>query len=118
MSIPVGARGEAVALTSVRLGHAAARFPAAAATTASVDSGSGIDAQGRAVAWLEARNSAGLDRVRWTMRGDRTLALDYAYRLDGTVQYHGITFDHPDTALQGNAVARGRAVSRVEESCN
>ncbi len=101
ISNPVGARGEAVALKSVRLGHAAARFPVADAAKASVDSGTGMDAQGRPVAWLEARNSAGLERVRWTMRGDGSLVLDYAYRLDGTVQYHGITFDHPEAALRG-----------------
>ncbi|WP_371767545.1 glycoside hydrolase family 2 TIM barrel-domain containing protein [Massilia sp.] len=99
VSSPVGARGEAVALQSVRLGHAAARFPATG--TASVATGTGVDAQGSAVAWVEARNSAGLDRVRWTMQGDGALVLDYAYRLDGTVQYHGITFDHPEAALRG-----------------
>jgi hypothetical protein len=27
--------------------------------------------------------------------------LDYAYSLDGSVQYHGITFDHPEAALRG-----------------
>lgn len=100
VSSPVGARGEAVALKSVRLGHAAARFPAAT-TAASVASGTSLDAQGRTVAWLEARNSEGLERVRWTMHGDGALALDYAYRLEGTIQYHGITFDHPETALRG-----------------
>lgn len=95
VSDPLGARGEALAFTSVRLGHAAQRFPVAAMLPATITSGSARDPGGKPVAWLEARNSAGLDRVRWTMHADGALQMDYAYRLSGTVQYHGVSFDHP-----------------------
>lgn len=104
ISRPLGAHGEALGLESVRLGHAAQRFPADRAPVSvdsGVDSGAGVDAGGKPVAWVEARNAGGLDRVRWTLHGDGALALDYAYRLDGPVQYHGVTFDHPEDALRG-----------------
>jgi len=91
-------QGRPVTLERLRVGHAAQRFPAAAAGDTSVTSGTAADAGGRPVAWIEARNSAGLDRVRWTLHGDGALRLDYGYRLDGTVQYHGVTFDHPESA--------------------
>lgn len=94
---PTGARGESFAFERVRLGHAARRFPAAGTAASRVVSGAGTDSEGEPVAWLEARDSAGLDRVRWSLRGDGTLRVEYAYRLEGTVQYHGITFDHPES---------------------
>lgn len=109
---PVGARGETFGFKSVRLGHAAQRFPQEAGSVASVTSGTGSDAQGKPVAWLEARNSGGLDRVRWTLQGDGRLLLDYAYKLDGTVQYHGISFDHPEMT-QGNMRWLGEGPYRV-----
>ena len=107
ISRPLGARGEAFDFKSLRLGHAAQRFAVdataavAAAKPAQVTSGTAQDAAGRPVAWVEARHSAGLDRTRWTLHGDGALKLDYAYRLDGAVQYHGVTFDHPESALLG-----------------
>jgi hypothetical protein len=101
VSNPVDSRGKPLGLTSLRLGHAAERFPAAGSTPASVTSGTATDANGKPVAWVEARNSGGLDRVRWTLHGDGALQMDYAYRLEGTVQYHGVTFDHAETALRG-----------------
>lgn len=100
VSAAVDQHGEPVSLNSVRLGHAAARFPAEAAA-ATVDSGAGTDEAGQPVAWVAARYSAGLDRLRWTLHANGDLRLDYGYRLEGAVQYHGITFDHPETALRG-----------------
>jgi hypothetical protein len=98
LSPPLDEHGQPLAFGSVRLGHAAGRFPAAEGGAAAVGSGTGLDANGKPVAWLEARDSAGLDRARWTLHADGALQLDYKYRLDGTVQYHGITFDHPESA--------------------
>lgn len=95
--------GNTVALKTLRLGYAAERFPVAASSNnaAVISSGAGKDATtGEAVAWLEARNTAGLDVARWSMRADGTLKLDYAYKLDGTYQYHGITFDHAESEMQ------------------
>lgn len=97
---PTGARGEEFGFKSLRLGHAAGRFPVAEGQPASVASGTGLDDAGKPVAWLEARNSAGLERVRWTLHGDGALRMDYGYRLSGVVQYHGVSFDHPDSALR------------------
>jgi hypothetical protein len=37
--------------------------------------------------------------VRWTLRRDDTLKLDYGYRLDADVLYHGITFDQRQEGL-------------------
>lgn len=99
MSNAVDQHGEPVSMDSVRVGHAAQRFPAPAAI-ASVESGTGTDAAGQPVAWVAARHSAGLERIRWTLNASGDLRLDYGYRLDGAVQYHGITFDHPETALR------------------
>lgn len=98
---PVDQHGKPFAFKSVRLGHAPQRFPDAAASATHVTSGAGRDSIGRPVAWVEARNSGGLDRVRWTLLGDGSLVLDYAYQLEGAVQYHGITFDHDETAQLG-----------------
>mgnify|MGYP003913530911 CR=1 FL=1 len=105
ITAPTDQHGQPVALSSVRLGHAAQRFPAAAdasganANAASIRSGTGVDGDGQPVVWIEASHSGGLDRVRWTMAANGDLQLDYGYHLDGVVQYHGITFDHPQTAL-------------------
>ena len=98
LSPPVDEHGQPLAFGNVRLGHAAQRFPAADGAAARVASGTGNGASGRPAAWLEASGGTGLDRVRWTLEADGALRLDYAYRLDGTVQYHGVTFDHPDSA--------------------
>jgi hypothetical protein len=50
--------------------------------------------------WLESRAALGLEHFRWTLFGDGRLRLDYAYRLDGAFACHGITFDHPESALR------------------
>lgn len=95
-------------ILSVRLGAEPDRFPAATGH-ASITSGEGRDpATGEAIAWLEARNAAGVDRARWTMRADGTLTLDYTYSLVGTYLYHGIGFDQPpDEVKSVRALALG-----------
>ena len=91
----------AVALKSMRLGHAAGRFPATAAG-GSITSGSGRDPQtGTPVAWIESRGAAGLEQARWTLHADGTLQLDYRYTLEGEFLHHGITFDHPEEQMKG-----------------
>ena len=111
---PTDQHGQKLALNSVRLGHAARRFPmlgaanSARASAAGISSstgtgtgtGTGANADGKPVAWIEASQTGGLDRVRWTMAANGDLTLDYSYRLEGAVQYHGITFDHPEAALR------------------
>jgi len=94
------ANGQPIAVTSVRLGYAAGRFPAAPAATAVVTSGTERDARtGETVAWVESRGGSGLDRFRWTLSGDGSLRLDYGYSLTGEFLYHGITFDHPEERM-------------------
>ena len=99
----VRASGEPIAVNSLRLGYAAARFPAASATQeiATVTHGTARDAQsGETVAWLESRGAAGLDQFRWTLRGDGSLRLDYTYTLSGDFLYHGLTFNHPEEKMK------------------
>jgi hypothetical protein len=92
--------GLPIDVKSVRLGYAANRFPAEPAAKGSVTTGSGKDGDtGEDVAWVAARGGAGLDLFRWTLRGDGTLRLDYSYTLNGEFIYHGITFDHPEGAM-------------------
>jgi hypothetical protein len=92
--------GRPIGVKSVRLGYAAARFPVAPAVPAVVTSGTDRDARtGQAAVWLESRGGAGLDRFRWTLRGDGSLQLDYGYTLSGDFLYHGVTFDHPEDRM-------------------
>ncbi|MEO6002173.1 MAG: glycoside hydrolase family 2 TIM barrel-domain containing protein [Opitutus sp.] len=92
--------GEPIAVKSVQLGYAAARFPdpsaRAVVTTGSEPEGKST---GVGAVWLEARGGAGLDRVRWTLRADGALRLDYSYQLQGDFLYHGITFDHAEEKM-------------------
>jgi hypothetical protein len=84
--------GAPLALKSARVGYAAARFPGAPASVASVTlSGAAVEVRG---------GPGGLDRARWTMRGDGSLELDYAYALEGDFAYHGVTFDFPETEMK------------------
>ncbi len=83
--------GGPIGVKSVRVGHAAERFPAEDAGAAVVTTGEHANA-----AWLESSSAAGLEHVRWTLRGDGSLELEYRYALDGAFLYHGITFDHPE----------------------
>ena len=86
---------------SVKLGYAPLRFSPAVTTPAVIATGTERDPQsGGTVAWLESRGGAsGLDRFRWTLRGDGSLQLDYAYTLNGDFVYHGITFDHAEEKM-------------------
>ena len=85
-------RSAAMPVKAVRVGYAAARFPSPVTALAVVSGGA---------ASLEARGGPdGLDLARWTMRGDGSLQLDYAYTLNGDFTYHGITFDHPETQME------------------
>jgi hypothetical protein len=93
---PRGSGDRPIKVASVRLGYEPARFPAKPAPPIIVRTGTDRDAAtGRAQAWLEAPGAGGLDMVRWTLRADGTLAMDYGYSLTGAVLYHGVTFDAP-----------------------
>jgi hypothetical protein len=92
--------GGAVKLKTLRAGYAAARFSAAPTAPAKVVTGSGLDAQtGAPSVWLDSTGGGGLDHFRWTLLANGDLRLDYAYSLDGTFSYHGITFDHPEEKM-------------------
>ncbi len=92
--------GQPIAVKSVRLGYAPKRFPAVAPGPATISQGTQRDAQtGETTAWLETHGAGGLDRARWTLRGDGSLRLDYAYTLSGEFLYHGITFSHPEEKM-------------------
>ena len=92
--------GQPIAVKSVRLGYAAARFPALAQGPVTISHGAQRDAQtGETTAWLETSGAGGLDRARWTLRGDGSLRLDYSYTLTGDFLYHGVTFSHPEEKM-------------------
>lgn len=91
--------GQAVTLRGVRVGYAAARFPADSNAKAAVSSGAGRDPRtGKPAAWIESAGG-GLTRFRWTLLADGALRLDYQYTLEGEYVYHGITFDYPEEKL-------------------
>ena len=93
--------GQPIALKSVQLGYAPARFPAATTSPVTVTTGTAADpANGGPVAWLAAHDAAGLDDFRWTLRSNGSLRLDYDYALTGDFLYHGITFDHPEEKMK------------------
>jgi hypothetical protein len=93
--------GQPIAVKSVRLGYAAAAYPVQTTPPATVTTGSGKDAEtGKPIAWLESRGGAGLNQFRWTLLGDGSLRLDYAYTLNGDFLHHGITFDHPEAQMK------------------
>ena len=85
--------GGALNLKAIRVGYAAARFPAVVSAPAKISQSSAgtIEVSG---------GLGGLDNFRWTLRGDGSLQLDYGYALDGEVAYHGITFDHPESKME------------------
>ncbi|MFG6417118.1 glycoside hydrolase family 2 TIM barrel-domain containing protein [Roseateles sp. DC23W] len=90
------------AVVSVRMAFEAERFAVPAGPVA-ITTGSGPRG-----AWLEAPGAGGLEWVRWTLREDGVLALDYGYPLQGPVLYHGIGFDRPlDDGTQARALVRG-----------
>jgi hypothetical protein len=97
-------RGASLALKALRVGYAGTRFPQPVATPATITRdadprnlpGSGAGGS----AWIEVRGGAsGLESLRWTMRGDGALQLDFSYALEGEMAFHGVTFDHPETAI-------------------
>ncbi|WP_162301898.1 glycoside hydrolase family 2 TIM barrel-domain containing protein [Croceibacterium ferulae] len=95
---------------SVRLAWQAERFPDPAAARVQVQTGTGTDATtGQPTAWLEALGAGGLERVRWTLAADGTLAVDYAYSLEGPMLFHGITFGEVPgaQAVTATALLRG-----------
>jgi hypothetical protein len=93
--------GQPMAVKSVRIGYAAADYPTEASAAATVTSGSGKDPDsGQPIAWLESRNTTGLNRFRWSLSGDGNLRLDYDYTLSGDYLYHGVTFDHPEGRMK------------------
>jgi hypothetical protein len=100
-AVRISRDGQSIAVKSVRLGYAAADFPAEANTPATVTTGSGKDPQtGQPVVWLESRGAGGLNRFRWSLSADGSLRLDYDYTLNGEFLYHGINFDHPEDKMK------------------
>ncbi|WP_438481437.1 glycoside hydrolase family 2 TIM barrel-domain containing protein [Oleiharenicola lentus] len=88
------ADGTPAQVKTLRIGHAAGRFPEEKSTAPTVVT-TGTNSDG---AWLESRG--GLANFRWTLRADETLRLDYDYALSGEFIYHGITFDHDEAAMK------------------
>ncbi|MFG6443286.1 glycoside hydrolase family 2 protein [Roseateles sp. LKC17W] len=97
------------AVASLKIAHEAERFALPVTDRPVVTSGVTRDAAtGRQLAWLEAPGAGGLERVRWTLDEDGVLALDYAYRLEGPVLYHGVGFSRPlDSVSAARALVRG-----------
>lgn len=85
--------GSPAQLKAVKIGHAAGRFPVETAGNITVTTGT--DPSG---AWLESRG--GQANFKWTLGGDGRLRLDYEYALEGSFNYHGITFDHDEEAMK------------------
>lgn len=77
--------GKIPQVKGMRAAYQAARFPAA--SSAKITSGEN---------WVAAETEDGSGKFRWTLSEAGGLKLDYSYRLDGEVTYHGITFDHPE----------------------
>ncbi len=94
--------GAAPVLKTFRAGCETQRFPAALTTPATVTHGTKTDPEtGETTGWLEAHGGpSGLERLRWTLSGDGSLRVDYAYALDGEFAYHGATFDHPEETMR------------------
>ena len=83
--------GQSPVLKTFRVGYAPTRFPAMVVSAAVVTKGDAIDVRGGA---------SGLDRMRWALRDDGSLQLDYSYELSGDFAYHGITFDHATEKIE------------------
>lgn len=94
--------GTAPVIARFRIGYERDRFPAPASTPAKLTRGIERDAAtGGDAAWLEAAGGpTGLARVRWTLRADGSLHLDYAYEIQGGFLYHGVTFDLPEETMR------------------
>lgn len=95
-------------IRSLRLGYQRERFPGTIFVRPALTTGIGRDAGGQATAWIEAPGAGGLERVRWTLSSQGTLTLDYGYRLEGPVLYHGIGLDMPSAPVRSaTALVRG-----------
>ncbi|MFT4089433.1 MAG: glycoside hydrolase family 2 TIM barrel-domain containing protein [Asticcacaulis sp.] len=83
-------------IASVKIAYEAYRYAVPETGPVTLSSGTGTDPEtGRPIAWFEAPNAGGLQKVRWTLREDGALTLDYGYNLDGAMLYHGVGFDRP-----------------------
>lgn len=87
--------GSVAPIKNLRIGHAPGRFaPESPASAVVTTHGVGKDG-----VWLASQRADGVN-FRWTLRADGSLRLDYDYTLTGEFLYHGITFDHPEDAMQ------------------
>ena len=96
-------------IRTLRIGLEADRFAPPPPAKAIVTTGQDRDpVTGAREAWLESRGGGGLDTLRWSMRADGSLKLDYRYDLAGAYVYHGVTFDgHEDRILSVRSLGEG-----------
>jgi hypothetical protein len=85
--------GSPAQLKSVKIGHAPGRFPDESAGIVTITTGTDANR-----AWLESRG--GQTSFKWSLGSDGKLRLDYEYALEGSFNYHGITFDHDEEAMK------------------
>lgn len=102
------AAGQPAQVKTLRLGHAPDRFPSEQAGPTAVTTGR--DTHG---AWLKSRSGA--LTLRRLLSGDGALRLDYEYALTGSFLYHGITFDHDESAMTSPRWL-GEGPSRVRQN--
>lgn len=107
LSQAVSDAGRQIPFKAVALGFEGDRFPPATEQKALISTG-----QTDEEAWLEVAGNGSFDQLKWTLRRDGSLKLDYSYNLTGNYIYHGITFDQPQDGLK--SVKRlGNGPSRV-----
>jgi hypothetical protein len=94
VSQPVSEAGRLIPLRTIALGYEAERFPPPP-QPARITTGSDGEQ-----AWFEADGAGGLQHVRWTLRRDGALKLEYRYDLSGDYVYHGVTFDQTQEGLR------------------
>ena len=87
--------GKLPAVARMRAAYQAERFPAAGGPM-QVTSGNGSEG----VVFLSSVAADGSQRFHWRLLSSGELCLDYSYKLEGDVTYHGVTFDHPEEQLQ------------------
>ncbi|MBC9033921.1 beta-galactosidase [Sphingomonas sp. JC676] len=107
-SVPTSQTARVVPVRNVRIGFEADRFASPPTERPVITTGQRRDpATGAGEAWLESRGGGGLDVLRWTMRADGSLKLDYSYTLSGAFIYHGVTFDHPGRIASMRSLGKG-----------
>lgn len=112
-SAPISQTGRTVPVKTLKIGLEADRFAVPPTEKAIITTGQGRDpATGANEAWLESRGGGGLDGLRWTMRADGSLRLDYRYALAGDYIYHGVTFDAAEDRI-ASMRSLGNGPSRV-----